>query len=133
MVSSKKQKPSTMFGGIDNAKNKTSNKKQVVVRTTTPNIGLAAKSPVKKSPVKKSPVKKSPVKKSTVKKSPVKNKPPIKQEIVLILETCENMSKPDMYKILSGKEHDYSRQSMYNALKDTKVFTVKSDGKIGLS
>jgi hypothetical protein len=106
-----------------------------------PAVKVAAKkpAPAKKLAAAKKPVaakkveaKEPKAAKKTEKAMPVSNRPPLKKVIFdIISKSGEAMGAADIYKEACQKFGYYSRQSLYNALKDNKSFT-KNGEKYGV-
>jgi len=73
----------------------------------------------------------SPLKAARKAKPPVKERPTIKEAIQEMLKTHGSLPPADLWKKTVDKYGYWSRQSLYNALKDDNLFK-KSDGVISL-
>jgi hypothetical protein len=89
-----------------------------------------AKAPAKKAKEKKTPAQ-SPSKAAQKAKPPVEGRPTIKEAIQETIGAQGPISPADLWKKVVEKYGYWSRQSLYNALKDTKLFK-KADGVVGL-
>ncbi len=94
----------------------------------------SAKASAKKAPAKASAKKapaQSPSKAAQKAKPPVKGRPTIKEAIQETIRTSDGSSPAELWKKVVGRYGYWSRQSLYNALKDVKLFK-KVGGKIEL-
>ncbi|KKK83542.1 hypothetical protein LCGC14_2792350, partial [marine sediment metagenome] len=107
-------------------------KKSVLPALSNPKAKASAKIPAKKAsvriPAKKASAKasakkapaQSPSKAAQKAKPPVKGRPTIKEAIQETIRTSDGSSPAELWKKVVGRYGYWSRQSLYNALKDVK-------------